>query len=89
MPINPDTGKPFKDWKDFVEYNKRENRKGNLPDWGARAGFDVIEGPLWGSLAKKPNIHQVAFTSKGVDVLNDPAVKKLRFLRKWLFLRFR
>jgi hypothetical protein len=89
MPINPDTGKPFKDWKDFVKYNKRQGRKNDLPDWGKTDGFDVIEGPLAGSLEKTPSIHQEAFTSKGVAVLNNEDVKKLRFLRKWLFLRYR
>jgi hypothetical protein len=88
IPINPDTGKPFKDWKDFVDYNKREHKKKKLPDWGAK-GFDVIEGPLWGSLSKTPSIHQVAFTSKGAAVLNDSDVLKLRFVRKWLFLKYR
>lgn len=86
MPINPDTGKPFKDWKDFVDYNMREDRKGKLPDWGALAGLDVIEGPLWGKLSKTPSIHQEAFTTRGVKVLNDPGLKKLRFRRRWLYL---
>jgi hypothetical protein len=86
MPINPDTGRPFRDWTEFVEYNKRMGRRGALPDWSE---FDVIEGPLWGRLSRTPRIHQVMFTSSGVGVLNRPDVKPLRFIRRWLFLRFR
>ena len=85
IPINPDTGKKFKDWKDFVDYNKRKGRKGALPDWSE---FDVIEGPLWGRLSKT-NVHQVMFTSSGVPVLNRKDVKPLRKKFNWLFLRYR
>lgn len=86
MPVNPDTGRPFKNWKDFVAYNKKQARKGTLPHWEE---FDIIRGPLWGSLSRNPRIHQVMFTGSGVEVLNRPDVKPLRFLKRWLFLRFR
>jgi len=86
MPINPETGRPFRDWRDFVEYNKRQGRRGNLPDWSE---FDIVEGPLWGRLSRTPGIHQVMFTSSGVGVLNRADVKPLRIMRRWLFLRYR
>lgn len=85
-PINPETGRQFRNWKEFVDYNKRQGRRGRLPDWSE---FDVIEGPLWGRLSRRSNIHQVMFTGSGVGVLNRTDVKPLRFIKRWLFLRFR
>jgi hypothetical protein len=81
-PIDPDTGRQM-NWREFVRYNVRKRDEGNLPTWPQ---YDIIRGPLWGTLAET-DIRQVSFTESGAPVLNQPAVKSLRILVRMLFRR--
>jgi hypothetical protein len=46
MPNNTDTKKPFKDWADFVDYNKEFNGK-NRPRNKLRTWkYKIIQGPM-------------------------------------------
>jgi hypothetical protein len=68
MPKNTDTKKLFKDWADFVYYNKEFNGKNRpqnkLPTWK----YKIIQGPMGTTFepgepqtTKTNNVHQVAF----------------------------
>ena len=81
IPINPDTGQKFKDWIEFVRYNKRFSRR-RLPEWPE---LQVIVGPLWGRYQNDPRVRQVVFTSSGVPVLNRPESKAYRIVYVRLF----
>ena len=81
IPINPDTGRRFRDWREFVAYNKRF-RRDRLPEWPE---LQVIIGPLWGRYQNDPRVRQVVFTSTGVPVLNRPESKKHRIVHVRLF----
>jgi hypothetical protein len=76
IPINPDTGRKFRDWREFVEYNKRF-RRDRLPEWPE---LQVIIGPLWGRYENNARVRQVVFTSTGVPVLNRPESKAERIV---------
>ncbi len=83
IPINPDTGRKFKDWAEFVRYNKRF-RRDRLPEWPE---LQVIIGPLWGRYQDDPKVRQVAFTRTGVPVLNRDESKQHRIVHVRLFRR--
>jgi hypothetical protein len=81
IPINPDTGRKFRDWAEFVRYNKRF-RRDRLPEWPE---LQVITGPLWGRYQNDPKVRQVVFTSSGVPVLNRPESKQHRIVHVRVF----
>jgi hypothetical protein len=73
VPINPETGQRFRNWQEFVDYNRKY---GHDPrEWPQ---FQVISGRIAGKYEDRPDIRQIVFTSSGVPVLNLPDVRKLR-----------
>jgi hypothetical protein len=81
IPINPDTGRKFKDWTEFVDYNK-SFRRDELPGWTT---LQVIFGPLWGRYQDDPRVRQIVFTSTGVPVLNRRESRRHRIVHVRLF----